>query len=284
MKNLRIYTIIVASTLFLSSCQDIVEVDLPNESTRLVIDGDITNSTQAKVLLTTTASFYNDGATPTVSNAVITMYENGTTPFPMTEVDSVPGLYISGKSGSLNSSYHLEIVIPEGEAGLTGGTYETIPERINRVPTIDSIFVKFQEASLFFDEGYYAFFKTTEPEGIGDFYRWKSYKNGVFQNEPFDLSIAEDRIVDGNTFERFEILDEPSEIGDVIRIEQLSITKNAFDYYALLVNQIIRTGSTFDPPAVAIKGNGFKVGDNDETVLGFFTASGMVSAEITVTP
>ncbi len=284
MKNLRYYTVIVASVLAFSSCQDVVEVDLPNESTRLVIDGDITDQTRAKVFLSTTAPYYKNGTVPPVSNAIVTLYENGSPIDILTEVDTIPGLYLSSMIGTMGRSYQLVIDIPVGEAGLTGGTYQTLSERINRVPPIDSIYTLYDEGSIFFDEGYYAYFQTTEPLGKGDYYRWKSYLNNGFQNDPFDLSVAEDRIVDGNTFDKFQILDEPVGVGDTIRIEQLSITKNAFDFYTLLINQIIRTGSTFDPPAAAIKGNGYKVGDNDETVLGLFTASGIVSAEIIVTP
>jgi hypothetical protein len=74
---MKIYqlTLVVLITLFLSSCEDVIQVDLDTATPRLVIEASIqwqkgTTGNDQKVKLTTTTGFYSQ-TIPTVSGATV---------------------------------------------------------------------------------------------------------------------------------------------------------------------------------------------------------------------
>lgn len=286
MNSLKSIFLAFSIGLITFSCEDIVEVDLNDSDVKLVIDGEINNvdsTSGVYVILSTNTPFYNNGATPRVVGATVTLYEDGVPVEVLTE-NSVFGLHRGNTIGKVSSLYHLRIEIPQGTAGLKGGVYETIPEQIKTPVPIDSIFIRYEEETLFNDEGYYSYFTTTDPIGIGDYYRWKNYLNGATGNDPFDIIIAEDRLIDGNTFNELRIHGYPLEVGDVFMAEQISITKDFFDFLSLLQIQLQQSGSTFAPLPTPIVGNCYNIADPNENVLGYFSAVAIESAQIVVTP
>ncbi len=277
---------LVFSLTFFISCEEVIEVELQDSALKLVIDGEINNYDSiypVQVTLSTTAPFYANGNSPRVSGATITLYEDSI-PVEILSESPLFGYYRGATKGKVLSSYYLKIEVPNGKAGLEGGIYQTIPERINRPVPIDSIFTRYEEATLFTDEGYYAYFSTTDPVGVGDYYRWKNYNNGATGNDPFDIIIGEDRFIDGNTFEELSIHGYALEVGDIFMAEQISISKEFFEFLRLLQIQLQQSGSTFAPLPAPIVGNGYSVSKPNEDVLGYFSAVAIESASIVVTP
>ncbi|MBT8195510.1 MAG: DUF4249 domain-containing protein, partial [Bacteroidia bacterium] len=186
------------------------------------------------------------------------------------------GMYETATTGQVGETYNLYIKTTDGEE------YASIPEELVSVPVIDSIFQEFREETLFEDEGYYIQINTKEPVGLGDYYRWKFYINDTLLNAPEDLLYADDEFVDGNDINAFDVHFDPLKIGDKGRVEQLSISKNAYEFIALVQEQTLFVGSIFDFPASPIKGNIFKLNNPDETALGFFGASSVSAEELVI--
>ena len=67
----KLIYLIVASLAF-AACEKIVEVDLPSEENRLVIEGQITSTKEPwKVRLTSSQPYFNQNEATTISNAIV---------------------------------------------------------------------------------------------------------------------------------------------------------------------------------------------------------------------
>ena len=263
-------------TLFITSCQDVVNLDLPDGDTLLVIDGWITNlEGEKQVKLSATANYFNSNQTPKISGATVILYNETGVVDTLQEKEA--GIYVTDHVGKVGSSYHIYIRTAQGEE------FESQPELLKPISSIDSIYYEFKEETAFQDEGYYVKIDTWEPAGAGDHYRWKQYVNNEYQNTPFDIIIASDQFVDGNPIIGIEVNFEPLEVGDTFRVEQLSISKSAYDFFLKLQQQTAFVGSLFDTPPAALRGNIIRLDKSaGPDALGYFGASAVATAEITI--
>ena len=260
--------------LFLSSCTDVVDLEVPDGEVQLVVDGWLTDQEGEKqVLLATTANYFNNTETPRVTGALVVLHnEQGAVD---TLAETAPGVYTTEYVGQVGSVYHIYIRTTAGEE------YESNPETLRAVPAIAAIYSNFKEETVFEDEGYYVSIDTEEPAGTGDYYRWKQYVNGEYLNEPFDLLFASDEFVDGNPITGFEV-SEALELGDHYRIEQLSISKAAYEFFFQLQTQTAFIGGLFDSPPAALVGNIVNLDPDGKKALGYFGVSAMSAKELVV--
>ena len=271
----KISIFIFLSLLIFSSCQDVIDLDVPDGDIQLVVDGWLTDQAGEKqVLLSTTANYFNNTETPRVTGAlVILKNEKGVVD---TLAEKEAGVYITEHVGVVGETYHIYIRTTAGEE------YESNPETIRFVPAITAIYSTFKEKSIFEDEGYYVSIDTEEPLGVGDHYRWKQYVNDAYLNEPFDLLYASDEFVDGNPILGFEVNTDPLEMGDHYRIQQLSISEAAYEFFFQLQNQTAFIGSLFDSPPAALKGNIVNLDVSGKKALGYFGVSAVSEREIVI--
>lgn len=85
--------------------------------------------------------------------------------------------------------------------------------------------------------------------------------NGNLLNKPggkANLVVAQ-RLVDQSFLSRH-----------YFNVQQLSITKETYDYWRKVREVVNNTGSVFDSPPAAIRGNVYNVADEEEVVLGYF--------------
>jgi hypothetical protein len=85
--------------------------------------------------------------------------------------------------------------------------------------------------------------------------------NGDLLNKPGGKStqIVAKRLVDQSFLNRH-----------FFNVRQLSISKDAFEYWRRVRELVNNTGSVFDSPPAQIKGNLYNVNDSEEVVLGYF--------------
>ncbi|MEM1319661.1 MAG: DUF4249 domain-containing protein [Bacteroidota bacterium] len=273
--NTKIASILIILLFALSSCQDVIDLEVPDGDIQLVVDGWLTNQPGEKeVRLATTANYFNNTTIPPVQNALVLLYSEQGLLDTLKEREA--GLYTTEYVGQVGETYRLYIRTVEGEE------YESLPEELRAVPEISAVYATFQEETIFDDEGYYISIDTQEPVGQGDHYRWKQYVNGEYLNEPDDLLYASDEFVDGNPILGFEVSGDPLVVGDFYRIEQLSISKNAFDFLVELETQTAFVGSLFDSPPAALKGNIINLDSDGKKALGFFGVSALTAKEILI--
>lgn len=270
MKN--ILYIILASFAF-TACEKIVEVDLPAEDPKLVIEGQITNAKDLwKVRLTSSQAYFNQEEAESIANATVRIV--GTDGQDITLVHSDTGMFVSSDSLTckVGESYTLTV---NYDGQMYGAT-----EKLNNGFPLDTIASYFlPDNNGFIPSGYYVFIQGTENPEAGDYYLFKAYRNDTLQtpqldsdefgsvsylNENFDSRNILAELALGKTPRPFPFLVEP---GDSVRVEQFVISREYYQFIIDLDAQRGRSGTPFDPPP-ANPNNNLSNG-----ALGFFSVA-----------
>ncbi len=271
----------LAGLFLLSSCQDVVDLDLPEGDSFLVVEGWITNEDRPHdVILTQTAAYFDDADPTPETGAEVTLRDNEGMETVLAETS--PGVYTYPDSGIVGRSYQLEILLENGKRYRS-----TFEELFEPVPILD-IYWQLSEDEPNEDNDeqpddiYDVLIFTIEPAGMGDNYRWRSILNGVEQREPFDLFVTDDLFVDGNPIPDFNVTDDLYSTPDTVTIIQERITRQAREFLQLIQQQTAFVGGPFDPPPSPIVGNISNVEDPNDLALGYFGASGRDRATVIV--
>jgi len=293
MKN----TILITCSFLLvfTSCEDTIDVDLDQNVDQLVVDAWINNNPEKQVIrLTTTAPYFKDSFTPVVTGATVIVTDDAGDTFSFLDNDN-DGTYewipaIGQTLGQIGTKLRLTIS-SEGE------TY-TATSQIHRVPSIDSISVRFRDDMLGEPDGIYAELFAKDFVGEDDVYWIKSFKNGEYLNKPDELNIAYDAAftagtVDGVTFIRpirefvnptTEDDESPYVFGDSIRIEIHSLNLDAFFFLEQVFTQTtIGDNGIFAEPPSNVSTNIENLDLNSKKLpLGFFNVALVSSEEVVV--
>ncbi|GGZ25819.1 hypothetical protein GCM10007049_17980 [Echinicola pacifica] len=271
---MRTYWILtIVSALLLFSCEEVIELDLDNADPEIVIEGTLTDQAGPyTVKLSESVGFYDDNVFPAVSGAVVRISDDNGYANLLEEVE--PGIYqTSDLQGQRGSTYRLEV-----EAN--GAFYTAVSEMPELAVPIDSISFRYEEESLFYKEGYYFRAYFTDPEGLGDYYRFTVLVNGEVYVFDFDgdlieddnLWLADDKYTDGNS----QDYDFPHTLkpGDVVSLQLHHLNEDTFDYYRTLVDVIDGGGVAPSNP----------LSNFGDTALGYFGAFSVTEMERTVVP
>ena len=258
----RLFLLILAA-LPLAGCTDVISVDIPEGKPLLAVDGAITDQPGPyTVTLTKTAPYFEEAELPRVRGAVLVLSDDqGRTE---TLRETSPGTYTSSGTvrGRIGGRYTLSIA-SEGEE------YRAETE-IRRTPEIDSLKPLFRRQEGFRNEGYYLLYYGDELPGVGDYYRFKLFRNGQLLNKPDDLIITDDQFVDGNYIDGLELNGAPFVQGDRVRVEALSLPR---DYYFFLneMRTQINNGGLFASPPANVRTNVRNVrSGSDKAAVGYF--------------
>ncbi|GAA4409326.1 hypothetical protein GCM10023187_32440 [Nibrella viscosa] len=269
MKSYSVLALLLGLWVSLSSCEDVVDVELEKSKPVLVVDGWITDQPGPQTIrLKTTAPYFSNGASPVVTGATVTIRDNQG----QTEVlkETAPGVYqTQSLRGKVGNQYTLTVK--------TGSEEYTAETAIRRTFPIDSIGTVYQKESMGRKEGYTLRFYGREPLGVGDSYRLKVYRNDTLLNSPHDLIFLEDRYVDGNYFKGLDLGLEPFRKGDKVRIENHSITEDTYAFLTELSTQM-RNGGMFANPPANVRSN-IKAVQGGKKATGWFGGSAVSSAE-----
>ncbi len=293
MKN--IFSIILFSTLFsalfLMSCEDDIsdEVRLSESPDLVVIDAWINNKPEPQTInILASQTYFDNSGLVGLSGAEVVVASTSGKQYVFEEGDN--GAYTwtpaNGESfGTIGEDYGLAVTY-------NGITYAS-GSSMNRVPPIDSITFRFEEESAFLEESYFAEFWSRDPEGTGDSYWIKTWKNGNYLGNPdqiniaFDAGFSQGGAVDGlifippirdsiNPFEDEDgVFLSPYAPGDSVYVELHAIPNEA----AFFLNEVrLQTdrpggfGELFASPLSNVPTNIF-ASDGETEVLGFFTVS-----------
>ncbi|MTI30829.1 DUF4249 domain-containing protein, partial [Xanthovirga aplysinae] len=258
--------------LMFSACEDVVDLHLPQGESRLVVEGIITNlAPPYQVKLSRMISYdAGDGNPPEVGAEVSITDDLGNTILLEEKVDGVYETIENSMQGQIGRTYTLHIITDEGEE------YESKPELLKEVPAIESINYTYQEAGGFSEEGYVIDIVTSLQKGDRRFFRWKLYQNDHLFNDPFDINIADDRLVEGKEEIKLDFPFWVFQIGDTAKVEQASLSEAAYDFWFQMREQT-NGGGPFSTPPAPIQGNIHNVENSNDYALGFFGASAISS-------
>ena len=256
------------------SCEEVVEVDVPNSEPRLVIEANLdwekgTSGNNQEIKLSISTPYFSETPNVPATGAIVKVTNlNTSTEFVFTDNDN--GTYsIDSFIPQLNNTYELEI-------NYLGNIYKG-KETLYPVPNIHTITQSMEngfddeslEVNIFFDD----------PIDETNYYLTK-FKT-VYDIFPYYFPL-EDEFTNGNTMTMFyEEENNELETGDNVYIYLYSISEQYYNYMNLLLNQVESDGP-FNTTPVTLVGNCINVSEPDLKPFGYFRVTEMVNTEYTV--
>ena len=249
MKHYKSYIVALIALYSFSSCEKVVDIDLPDGAKLPYVDAWITDKPGKQVIKFLRAVNYLENKEPEViTGAQISVTDiTGNKTYNFTFQNGAYE-YDAGAAaiGIIGHEYKLTI-------NWDGQQFEAT-DKLNRVTTVDSIVYKYQdEDDVEGDEevGYYANLYAKDLPGATDYTWIRTYKNGSLNyhvNEmlAIDASFYED-VSDGSTFiepfrEGITSGEEPYKKGDVVKVLLRSMSKPTYDFMDQLLDQLYSGG------------------------------------------
>ena len=295
MKKFLLFFLTLPLILFLSSCEDVVDLELEEDGAQLVVDAWINDKPETQVIkLRRTIPYFDNTFAPEVTGATVVVADSDSTLFVFEDSDNDGDYTWTPQPG--------EKLIQEGKdyalyIELNGDEYISI-SKAKRAVAIDSIGYEFRDDLVGVADGIIAQIYAKDPVGVGDVYWIKTYKNGQFLNKPQEMNITYDAAFgpggnsDGILFippirtgiNRIpdtgdDAIDTdsfpPYAIGDNIRVEVHSITEEAFFYLFQIREQMTQADNgLFATPITNVPSNIIPQTENaKEEPVGFFCVS-----------
>jgi hypothetical protein len=276
MKNL-LYIFFIA--LVFVSCEEPISLDLRQTEPRVVIDGQVTDQPgRQRVKVTRSVGFYQNGLTPRITNAVVTVEDDlgnivNFVHNPNQHADSA-GIYLPEVpfTGTIGRTYTLKVQVD-------GTTYEAT-DRLNSVIPIDSLDYTVNEFQEEDPEEvgkiYEVLMYATEPQDENNFYLFKFYRNDslTFFNNT-DIYYSDDELL----AEKINGVPSPVYYGmdDMAKVEVYSISRVGYVYFNDLWSILNNDGGGMFGPIPASPRTNLS---ND--ALGFFQVSAMTSRTLKI--
>ena len=304
------HTIFLLSCLaLLTTCIDRINLDetLSGEPL-LVVDGLMTNADEPyRVILSYTSSSLKTYQGDTLSGAEVYITDEAGNRADLSEVGN--GEYETNPSqfrGAVGNTYQLHIIAPDGKA------YESLPETMPAVPSIDSLYFEVDSepfetttGTVLQDWGLRFYLNTGVGEDRAGYYRWSWQETYEFM-APFTrpaqlrtpvcyrsgtraryLNIATTQDLSTDLIRRWEINFVKKSGLQLQRrysllVKQYALTERAYVFWENVRELQTDAGSVFAPPPSPIPGNVLSVSNSQEQVLGYFQVSSVTEKRVFV--
>lgn len=256
--------------LSFSACEDVIQVEVPEEPPRLVVEGLIRVDTTEEYLpirvrLSQTAPFFGEPQlvrdVDEISIVIQAFDEDGnpagTGVTEMWESDTEPGVYIPIViPGDLDERVPMSIIEQDVEYTLVvtwqGRRYAAQTRYVPSVP-IDR--AELGDRTLFDEDETEVVVAFTDTPGEGDYY--------IFDFGFGEYLASEDSFSDGEQLEFSYFYDQSFAPGTELDISILGADLVFYNYMLLLVEQAGDSGNPFQTPVATVRGNVFDVTDLD---------------------
>lgn len=263
MKN--IYFILILSFLALS-CEDVIEVNVPTESARLVIDGVVRvyeNDTETSILIKTSLSnsFFGTIEPLTVSNITL---NNETDTFILLETET--GMYTTTVSTATLKEKEFILTV-----NYNNETYQATSTFTSSSP-IDKLIQG--EGTLFNDDETEIIIAYTDNPDKENFY--------LFDFDFNEFLVSEDTFYEGEQFEFSYFYDSDLQAGQTAQISLLGVDETFYNYMNQIIVQSGGSQGPFQTPAGTVRGNIINTTAIDNYALGYFSISETFRQTITI--
>lgn len=279
---MKIYfkSLIILVTIVMSSCTDVIDVDVPTAEPRLVIEATIewekgTTGNEQLIKLSTSVPYFSSTTNNIVTGASVKITNN---------TDNTEFIFIDQNNGNytnssfipvLNDAYTLEVNY-EGETYIAHENFVPVVDIVEITQTREDGFDSdLLEVNVLFDD----------PEDEENFYFLKFQEEGDILPELFDIS---DEFTNGNRMTVFyekeedeDINQKEFEVGDVVNIEFYGVSEPYFNYIRLLIEQYESVGDPFSTTPVALRGNCTNPNNPDNYAFGYFRLTEVVKTNYT---
>lgn len=251
--------------LTLLSCEEVVDLDLPAPSPRLVVEANLDfdfeqNSSQDfKIKLTQSASFYDEEIKPATQARIYIEHPTAGQIF-FKEIENsgiyAPEFQIPSIEPDVLTTLHIKYNEENYEAYEYLITNETTP------------YIE-QEKNTYFGTEYYEIklnFQDldTDPNSL-NYYLIERRRN----QEILELSILNNELTRGQILTS-TYLDEDTKVNDSIQFRHYKISKSYYQYLNMILESMQNGGGPFQVPVGKIKGNVRNISNPNNPALGYF--------------
>lgn len=266
------HPVFFVALFLLASCREVVELDLPEEDPRLLVEAQLSDTPGPhSVRLSLTAGYFSDGPLPPVTDALVIINDQGGRQDTLEQVEE--GLYLTQNlKGVIDHSYTLTIQ-------WNGMAYESTGTLLEEA-VIDSLTYRYFQANPVFEEGYYIFFFGRVPPGRTNYFRFKVYENDSLYNDRTDLLLQDDAFLP-DTLENIRF-GYPFDPGDTVKIEMYTLNRDMYQYYLELMTLLFNDGGLFSPPPQNPTSNIRNLTNPEKPPLGYFQVASLTSGTIVI--
>lgn len=268
-------------TIGFISCEDVIDVPVQSDGSRLVIEASLdwekgTAGNEQNIRLSNSSPFFDTNTNTDVTGASVSV-TNDTNGAIFVFEDQNNGSYSTSEFVPvIDQSYTLEVI--------TNGETYSATETLNPIPEIQDIYQATEDG--FDDELIEVHVVFIDPPTEGDFYFFKFLREGELLPE---LEIGDDEFVNGNELDWWYEAEEDEETdeiealvpGDVLVFEMYSVSESYSNYMNILIDQIGGMG-LFDTTPVSVKGNCINVTNPDNYAHGYFRLTEFNRATYTI--
>ncbi|MCK0191862.1 DUF4249 family protein [Arenibacter sp. F20364] len=247
--------IVLISCFITLGCQDVIEVELPTEEPRLVIDAlirldDVDNpSVLVQIKASLTSSFFEEVQAAQLEEITLRNTVSGSV---ITLTESIPGTGVYEKEWEVEELTQGDL---ELRVSHNGQDYLAQTKYVPAVP-LDSL--EQGTTTLFGDDETEVIVTFTDDGERDDFY--------LFDFDFGEYLVSEDEFYQGQRFQFSFFYDSKLEDQRMVTISLLGIDKDLFNYMNQLISQSGPDTGPFSTPATTVKGNIINITNENDTV------------------
>ena len=246
-------------TMLLTSCEDVIDVDLNDAAPRLVIEANIntrieTGDVYGSVKLTTTAPFFNDNI-PTVENAIVEIIDENGTVFRLNHTSA--GMYFGDFSTQENTDYRLQVFYND----------EIYTASTSHIPTAPLEYVEQRDDGGFMGDQIELKVYFEDPPNEENFYFYTASSERGIRRDVF-----KDEFFDGNLMFGSYVADDLA-ASDWVQFNLYGITEEYYNYMYILLQQTGGGGGPFETQPATVRGNIINETNPENYPLGYFRIS-----------
>lgn len=252
--NKSVYIWMLMLVLMSSSCEKVIDINLNDSVSQIVIEGEMTNDPGPyKVTVTQSKNFNENNSFPGRNDAVVVITDR-TAQIAETLTNAGSGTYFTEKMrGVPGHTYFLRVTLKDTVYTATS----TMPLEKVELTALYSTRSSFDSDNIFMVPIF------TDPAGNGNYYRLKQFIRGI---QVKGSVVRSDEATDGRTFDTQLYYRTEEEygnplinLGDDLVVELQSIDKGVYDFYRTLNTTIDQDASTPANPLTNIKGGALGV-------------------------
>ncbi|MGM0579309.1 MAG: DUF4249 family protein [Bacteroidota bacterium] len=271
--NRNIIWSLLFAVLLSWGCQEIIDLEIDQSESRLVIEGDIVDKNAIqRIKVSKSLNYYDTGKMTPVLDADISLLDENDNVLSEFVYNSKDSIYQTFDSLSLEigSEYKIQILVDEEMLEAKG--------EILAGPTLDSIYYlsdqELQDLNQpVIGEGYFMFVDgKLNNEGI-EYFKLDVAVNDTLRNSRSALSNS---VLTSEFFgKEFRALPVPGsfEEKDTVDLELYTLNEDVYQYYVEFINLLFNDGGVFSPPPVNPDSNIKNLTNPENKPLGFIQFS-----------
>lgn len=265
--------LILTISIFLVSCEDVIEVDLDTAEPRLVIDASIdwvkgTPGNEQKIILSTTTGYYNEEF-PSVSGADIAITNTAGTIFNFIETSGTGEYICTNFEPAIGETYTLTVQ-------LNNEAY-TATETLIAVPEIENTIEQENEGGFGGDEVEVTFYYQDNGNQV-NYYLFKFSDDNVAFPQ---YSVEDDENNQGNLTPVY-YSNEDLEPGDLINFKLYGISERFYDYFKKILIASGNDDGPFQSTPTPVRGNILNQTNSKNYTFGYFRLSEVDTKDYTI--